>query len=95
LTGVTATADAVVDGHSMSAGEQRIVAYAAGNRDPAVFSDPDQFQPSRAPNRHLAFAAGATFCLGAPLARLHARVGLPMLLARLPRLRTTAPLEWR
>lgn len=95
LTGVTATEDVVIDGHSISAGEQRIVAYAAANRDSAVFSNPNQFQPSRAPNPHLAFAAGATFCLGAPLARLHARIALPMLLARLTNLRATGPLQWR
>jgi pimeloyl-[acyl-carrier protein] synthase len=95
LTGVTATTDAVVDGHSVPAGAQRIVAYAAANHDPAVFPEPDTFDPSRSPNPHLAFAAGATFCLGAPLARLHALVALPMLFARLPNLRIAQPPIWR
>lgn len=94
LTGVTATADVVVDGHPIAAGEQRIVAYAAANRDPAVFPGPDEFRPRRAPNPHLAFSAGATFCLGAPLARLHARVALPMLFDRLPQLQSAGP-SWR
>lgn len=94
LTGVTATTDAVVEGHHMLAGAQRIVAYAAANRDPAVFADPDSFNASRTPNPHLAFSAGATFCLGAPLARLHAQVALPMLIDRLPGLRLEGPLTW-
>lgn len=49
----------------IAAGQQRTVVYAAANRDPRVFSDPDRFDVSRAPNPHLAFSAGATFCVGA------------------------------
>lgn len=93
--GVTATTDTVIDGHHIPAGAHRIVAYAAANRDPAVFADPDAFNPERSPNPHLAFSAGATFCLGAPLARLHARIALPMLLERLPQLRPTGAPTWR
>jgi len=95
LTGVTATVDAVVAGHHVPAGAQRIISYAAANRDPAVFTDPDAFDPLRAPNPHLAFSAGATFCLGAPLARLHGTIALPMLVQRLPRLRLDGPPTWR
>ena len=95
LTGVTAATEAVIDGHHVPAGAHRIVAYAAANRDPAVFTDPDRFSLSRSPNPHLAFSAGATFCLGAPLARLHARIALPMLVERLPLLRTQGPPTWR
>ena len=95
LTGVTATTDAVVDGHLVPAGAQRLVSYAGANRDPTVFTDPDLFDPSRSPDPHLAFFAGATFCLGAPLARLHARIGLPMLVDRLPLLHVDGPPTWR
>ena len=95
LTGVTATTDAVVDGHPVPAGAQRLVSYAGANRDPTMFTDPDVFDPSRSPNPHLAFSAGATFCLGAPLARLHARIGLPMLVDRLPLLHLEGPPTWR
>jgi cytochrome P450 len=53
-----------------------------------VFDDPDRFDVRRAnAGRHLAFAHGPHFCLGAHLARLEARVAVVTLLARLPRLR--------
>lgn len=95
LTGVAATTDTVVDGHPVSAGAERLISYAGANRDPTMFTDPDVFDPLRSPNPHLAFSAGATFCLGAPLARLHARIGLPMLVDRLPHLRLEGPPTWR
>ncbi|HJQ03601.1 MAG TPA: cytochrome P450 [Jatrophihabitans sp.] len=72
----------------IEAGEPVTVSIAGVNRDPAVFDDPNRFDPHR-PNlrRQLAFARGPHFCLGMDLARLQARIVLRLLLAELPGLR--------
>jgi cytochrome P450 len=83
-----ATADAMLAGAPIRAGDQVTVSIAAANRDPSVFPDPDAFDVGR-PNaaRHLAFAHGSHFCIGAHLARLEAQVAVDTVLQRLPRLR--------
>jgi cytochrome P450 len=58
----------------------------SANRDETQFPHADRFDIARTPNRHLAFGHGIHFCLGAPLARLEAKVALPMLLEQLPNL---------
>jgi cytochrome P450 len=82
-----ATRDIEIGGAHIRSGDQVTVSIAGANRDPAVFGDPDRFDVRR-PNaaRHLAFAHGPHFCLGAHLARLEARTAVDALLA-LPRLR--------
>src|ERR1700751_3980144 len=60
----------------------------AANRDPTMFHDPERFDVGRANARdHISFGHGAHFCLGAPLARLEARVVLEELTSRFPALR--------
>ena len=83
-----ATVGTRLGGAAIQAGDQVTVSIAGANRDPAVFADPDVFDVRRAnAGRHLAFAHGPHFCLGAHLARLEAQVAVGTLLARLPRLR--------
>jgi cytochrome P450 len=83
-----ATVGTRLGGTAIQAGDQVTVSITGANRDPAVFADPDVFDVRRAnAARHLAFAHGPHFCLGAHLARLEAQVAVGTLLARLPRLR--------
>jgi cytochrome P450 len=83
-----ATRDTELGKAKIRAGDQVTVSLAGANRDPAVFADPDRFDVRR-PNaaKHLAFAHGPHFCLGAHLARLEARIAVETLLGRLPQLR--------
>src|SRR5271166_6362652 len=62
-----------------------LLLLAAAGRDPRVFADPDKFDIRRGATGHLAFAAGAHFCLGAPLARLEAAIALESFARRIQR----------
>jgi cytochrome P450 len=69
------------------------LALAAGNRDPAQFTEPDRFDPERPDNAHLGFGSGIHSCFGAPLARIEAQIAFTELLQRLvqPRLVVDPP----
>jgi len=84
LTSRHALADVEIGGRLVREGETVIAGLGAANRDPAAFADPDQLDLGRAPNRHVAFGGGIHFCLGAPLARMEARIALTALLGRVP-----------
>ena len=76
--------DADVAGERMRAGQRVIVLYISANRDEREFPDPDRFDISRKPERHLGFGTGVHFCIGAHAARLEGIVLLQELLARVP-----------
>ncbi|MBO0779706.1 MAG: cytochrome P450 [Ktedonobacteraceae bacterium] len=59
---------------------------ASANHDPTAFTDPERLDIRRQPNKHLTFGHGIHFCIGAPLARLEARILLPMMLEQLKQL---------
>jgi cytochrome P450 len=91
------TAPVVVQGVTVGAWEPILVYLAAGNRDPAAFTRPDEFRPDRRERDTLSFAHGAHFCLGASLARVEARIMLETATAHWPRLALDAdapPLRW-
>jgi cytochrome P450 len=75
-----------VGGEQIGPDQLVIVMIGAANRDPNQFPDPDRFDIGRDPNRHLGFGMGIHFCLGAPLARVEARIAFQALLEHLPRL---------
>jgi cytochrome P450 len=75
--------DAEICGVPMKEGSMVYLLLAAAHRDPREFTDPGRFALGRADVRHLAFGLGHHYCLGAPLARLEARVALTRLAERM------------
>lgn len=71
----------------LAPGARVLTLLGAANRDPEVFDRPDIFDPTRAPNPHLGFGAGAHFCLGAPLVRRATATMLGLILRERPALR--------
>ncbi len=77
-------ADVEIGGVEIAAGTNLHLCIGAANRDPEMFDDPDHFDITRKPNRHLAFAGGPHVCVGLSLARLEGRIAVSRLLARHP-----------
>jgi cytochrome P450 len=82
-------ADTTLGGVPIPAGAPLVAWIGSANRDERQFEHAEQFDVDRGPIRHLAFGHGIHFCLGAPLARLEARIALQAILARLPGLTLT------
>ncbi len=81
----TVTRATELRGQKLREGDRLLLLYASGNRDSAEFSEPDRFDITRDPNRHVAFGGfGTHHCLGATLARLELEVLFEELLRRFP-----------
>lgn len=76
--------DVEIAGTELPAGSAVFTMLAAANRDPDVFVDADRYDVCRTDNQHVSFGHGIHYCLGAPLARMEARVAFDELLAVAP-----------
>lgn len=81
------TRDVELHGITIPKNAKVYINYAAANRDPVVFPNPDRFDLNRSRNRHLSFGLGVHFCLGAPMAKLEAEIALNAVLDHMPDLR--------
>ncbi|MGJ8546976.1 MAG: cytochrome P450 [Sulfitobacter sp.] len=78
------TADVTLRGVDIPAGSNLHLCIGAANRDPEVFENPEVFDITRKPNRHLAFAGGPHVCVGLTLARMEGRIAIERFLRRYP-----------
>lgn len=73
-----------IAGRRLAPGTYLTLCIGAANRDPDAFSDPERFDVTRQPNRHVAFAAGAHACAGMNVARLEGQLAITGFLRRFP-----------
>ena len=85
----------VLGGRAIRAGDKVVLWWAAANRDPAVFSEPDRFDIGRDPNPHLAFGYGGHACVGAGLARRELRLLFAALAERVTTIDVLDEPVWR
>ena len=80
------TAPLELEGLTVMPGTPITLCIGAANRDPDEFSNPDRFDITRQPNRHLAFGLGIHACAGMTLARMEGRIAIGRIAQRFPRL---------
>jgi cytochrome P450 len=88
-----ATRDTEIRGVRIQPMERVDMLLFSGNRDPAEYSDPDRFDITRSPNRHLGFGHGPHVCLGQHVAKVEMRILFSELLPRLESVELTAEPE--
>ena len=88
----TATEDTEIGGVPIAKGERVVVWFAAANRDPETFPEPDRLVLTRKRDEHAAFGRGGPhFCLGAHLARLEIAIMVEELVKRVDKVELLAP----
>ena len=93
-----AAEDIDLHGQTIRRGDAVSLVLASAHRDACAFAQPEHYELNRSDKRHLGFGMGVHYCLGAPLARLEARVALEFLLNRLPGIALATadePLRWQ
>lgn len=90
----TAMRDTEIAGQPVRAGDKVVLYYGAGNRDADAFDAPDTFDPSRRPNRHVAFGGGTHICLGQHIARIEIDELLREVLLRLTDFELEGSPQW-
>ena len=81
---------------AVPAGSMVMTVLGSASHDPAVFDEPDVLRLDRPnANRHLGFAAGVHYCLGASLAKLEAQVAITSLIRRFPDVQLAGEPRWR
>ncbi|MBL7498791.1 cytochrome P450 [Frankia sp. CNm7] len=70
-----ALSERTLDGHQLPRGTGVVIMIASANRDPDVYTDPDQLDLGRyhgasPARRHLAFSLGTHYCIGAILGKM-------------------------
>ncbi len=84
VPGRRATRDVEIGAVHIAKDDQLILMLCAANRDPEQFTDPNELDIARTPNRHLSFGAGVHRCLGSHLGRIELTIALEELHRRIP-----------
>ena len=79
-----ALTDITLAGKNIHKGDHLCIMFGAGNRDPLQFTNPDQFDITRTPNRHFGFGFGSHFCIGSALGMMEGQIALQTLLREIP-----------
>ncbi len=88
----TASREVVVHDRVIPEGARVVLVWASANRDERRWVDPDRLDITRDPQRHVSFGDGIHHCLGAPLARLEARIVFEELFRRIPEYAVAGPI---